>query len=183
MVRRVALIIAAAAAACVLMSSQGPAAACSLAAPAGAVVGEVVRIDGGGADLIVEQRTPYEPTSGRSQPELPRVGARVHVAYEGDEEFLRVGRRYSVTLRDVPKLGWFSGVHTAEEVCGGGGTVYADGAAIDTALWSRDEVRRGAVFLAIGVGVVSVTVIGLRAYLSRRTRSTQRLTTVDRPSL
>jgi hypothetical protein len=47
-------------------------------------------------------------------------------------------------------------VHTADEDCGGGGTVYADGSEIDTGLFTRAGFRWWVVpLLAIPVGLVA----------------------------
>ena len=52
------------------------------------------------------------------------------VRYERHEQqFLRVGERYAVTVWSIN--GYFSGVHHADAVCSTG-TVHADGSAIDT---------------------------------------------------
>ncbi len=66
----------------------------------------------------------------------PPVGSQVTVEYEkGDASYLDVGQSYLVSVFADPTTGVLqSGVHTADESCGGGGTVRADGREIDTAV-------------------------------------------------
>ena len=87
---------------------------------------------------------------------------------EGGAGFLRVGRRYQV-------MAWwlsdhlFSGVHTANPVCSGG-TVYADGSAIDTSLW-----RRAAIRTLVYASSVIVLAGAASLILFRRARSKRRV--------
>lgn len=141
---------------------------CSMAPDAGSFVGSVVEIHGSAVTFRVE--TVQRNTSAIAA-EFPRPveGHHVVVHYQDhDEQFLHVGERYSVKV--WPINGFSSSVHTANHACSGG-TVHADGTAIDTSLLRQPHARR--VFL---VSVAALAVVGLFAaawMLRKRRRQTK----------
>lgn len=114
----------------------------------------------------VEQRSTHVPT----------VGTLVAVRYaDGQERFLRVGKRYRVAVSWNGKE-FESGVHVANEPCSRG-TLYADGSAIDTARDSWLKVHRALAVLALAPVVAFVI---LSAWLWRRRRRSASLRVDDR---
>ena len=133
---------------------------CSLAPRADVIVGTAVARRGSTVTFVVAsvRRNPDAvTTSGFGGPRL-RTGERIAVRYDqGSAQFLRIGSRYQVYLWWASGSFW-SEVHTANHACSGG-TVYANGAAIDTSLWSRSWVRNTtfvfALIVAIGLAVAA----------------------------
>ena len=157
---RVVLVVGFVATAALIPSRTASATTC--APNVGTFVGRIVAIDGSSITYLVES---FEPSDFEFAPASPKpiVGDVVVVHYgRYDGELLRVGRRYSVTVR--PKVtvwpaynGFFSDIHTAGGVCDGG-TVNADGSQIDTALVRQPHVRRWFFeFVAVSVGLVLLT--------------------------
>jgi hypothetical protein len=108
-----------------------PAEACSIAAPAFTFTGSARAKS---HDRVTFTVASVQPGPGPSAVALPAPGSEIVVRYwDGDERFIDVGTSYSVTVWGDPQTADYgSGVHTAEDHCGGGGTVLADGGAIDT---------------------------------------------------
>jgi hypothetical protein len=144
---------------------------CDYAQDAGTFVGPLVRLRGANATFFVEQ---VKPNSSPAASALPRQPSRrlVVVRYEQKEQqYLHVGRRYSVRVWAIN--GFFSSVHVAGHKCSGG-TVYANGSAIDTSVWSRPRTRH---LILVLVSVV-LLVLGGAALFARARR---RRTNVDEP--
>ena len=81
--------------------------------------------------------------------------------YGGDTRFLRVGQRYDA------QIWWDDGrftayVTTAEDTCGGGGTLHADGSPIETSLLSRLDWKQVLLVVGTPVAILFVLVIWLR---------------------
>jgi hypothetical protein len=132
--RSVAIVVALLAAA--VLTPATPAGACSLTAPAFTLTGPATAKQSHVVTFRVDKiesdfGTNTQPLPGGA----PSIGSSVDVKYwDGDEQFLRVGNDYLVTAWSDSTDGQYgSGVHTAEDNCGGGGTVNADGTEIDTA--------------------------------------------------
>jgi uncharacterized protein YcfL len=116
-------------------SSSGgrPRVICDYAQDSGTFDGPLLSLSGSAATFRVD-RVHTNPNARRLP--KPTAGKTVVVHYDlGDEQFLRVGKRYTVKVTWVGGTSatrqFVSGVHTADHVCSGG-TVYADGSAIDT---------------------------------------------------
>jgi hypothetical protein len=159
-------IIAAIAAATVMSSCGAPRTICDYAPSVGTIVGPAVERDGSAVTFVVESTNRGSAVPGVTLPPPPSVGSRVTVHYDkGEAQFLRIGTRYRVELWETSD-GLASGVHTANRACSGG-TLRADGAPIETSLWSRSGVRR---WTAVS-GLVFVGLLGIGAVqLSRRQR-------------
>ncbi len=153
-------IIAAIAAATVMSSCGARRTICDYAPSVGTIVGSAVERDGSAVTFVVESSTPGSHVPGVDIVPPPSVGSRVIVHYEkGEAQFLRTGTRYRVELWGASG-GLVSGVRTANRACSGG-TVRADGAAIETSLWSRSGVRRlAAVSGLILVGLLVISALG-----------------------
>jgi hypothetical protein len=129
---KVALVVGALAAttlvaSCSTTGTTTPRVMCDYAQDSGTFVGRLVGRHGSSVTYRVEAVRPSEGAAALPQPVR---GTLVVVHYEAHEEqFLHAGERYSV--RVWPINGFFSGVHTADRPCSGG-TVHADGTAIDT---------------------------------------------------
>ena len=99
---------------------------------------------------------------------VPSVGASVAVHYaDGQEWFLRVGRRYQVGVSWNGKT-FESGVRVADEPCSGG-TVYANGSAIDTSRIAWLEVHHVITVVALAP-VLLLAAISLWLWRRRRRR-------------
>jgi len=134
---------------------------CDYAAPAATFTGPLTVIDRAIATFAVETSTAI--SSVPASRHVPVVGTSVAVRYSDDEQhFLRVGRRYAVTV-------WWndgtfsSGVHHRDAACSTG-TTYADGSAINKSVWSRPWVRR----LLVGLVLLPVVAVGFLAWFTRR---------------
>jgi len=143
---------------------------------AGSIVGTITSIHGDSAVFAAES---WAPTPGvAAPPSPPRAGATLSVKYQGDEtKFLRVGRRYKVTVFvDAGSSVLSSGVHTADNCSHG--TTYSDGQAIDTSMWSRSLVRRS----VIGFIVLLVVVLAFLVWVTLRIRRRRPATIVVQES-
>ncbi len=108
---------------------------CDFALDSGTFEGRLVTRTGPGVTFMVERVHP-NVAAVRTGSRVPVAGRQVVVHYDaGNEQLLRVGRRYKVKvwwLGDAQsRLRFVSGVHVANRPCSGG-TVYADGSAIET---------------------------------------------------
>lgn len=108
-----------------------PAGGCSIAAPLFTVTGSAVEKSN---DRVTISVSSAQPGPAPSASTIPNVGTEVVVRYgDDDARFIRVGTDYLVTVWGDPQTADFgSGVRTAEDDCGGGGTVFADGSSINT---------------------------------------------------
>lgn len=141
-------------AAATVVLAAGAAGACSLEPEALRFTGEAVAVDG---DLVTFEVTGGDPTP----------GFEVEIEYvDDDSRFVDVGRQYEVTAWERAGGGLASGVHTAEDECGGGGTVHVDGSAIDTGLFTRNGFRPWVV--AAPVAAVAAAVAAGWLVLRRR---------------
>jgi hypothetical protein len=173
----VAIVIALLAAA--VLTPSPPAGACSMAAPAFTLTGPATAKQ---AHVVTFRVDKIESSFGTSTTPLPgdapSIGSSVDVKYwDGDEQFLHVGNDYMVTAWSDRTTGQYgSGVRTAEDNCGGGGTINADGSAIDTgnkfmglSVWIMYPI---VVALAVVAGWIAV-LLPLRV-LTRRRRARRR---------
>jgi hypothetical protein len=92
--------------------------------------------------------------------------------YDGDARFLHAGQRYDA------QIWWDEGrftahVTTAEDLCGGGGTLHADGSAIETSLLSRFDPKQ----VGLVMGTPVVILFALVIWLRRRDRRRRELAT------
>jgi hypothetical protein len=141
---------------------------CDYAADSGTFVGRLVERHGSAATFLVET---VQPNASALAADLSRPveGDHVVVHYQDhDEQFLHVGERYSVKVWPIKRF--FSSVHTANHPCSGG-TVHADGIAIDTSLLHQPHALR--VLLDF---VAALTVVGLfaAAWMLRKRRRQQK---------
>ena len=147
---------------------------CSQAVPDAVFTGVLRSERGNTVEFAVETVTPSygrSPT-GRGAP-LVVVGAIVSVFYDaGTAQFLRVGERYSVSAIWIGGR-FVSDVHTADRPCSGG-TTYADGRNIDTALWKRARVRRFVLVAAIAIHAVATIGTAVSRWQSSRRRRRRR---------
>jgi hypothetical protein len=144
------------------------ASALSCLAPVGTFVGRVVEINGGSVTFRTATFRPSGYSVDTNGVPTPTPGHLV-VAHYGhdDEEFLHVGRRYSVTVWPGDKA-FSADVATADESECGGGTVNADGSQIDTALVHQPHVRRLVFELLLASAVVALAVAAWAARKRRR---------------
>jgi hypothetical protein len=149
---------------------------CSKSGTSGTVVGTLTSVSGENATFTVQSWT---PTPGVAlETATPTVGSDVVVRYSSTEiRFLHVGKHYSVLVYENG-TGFDSGVHHADDNCSGG-TIYANGKAIDTSLWSRTIVRRA----IIGFVVFLVVLLVFLAWVTRRSRRRRTSTTVSADAL
>jgi hypothetical protein len=138
---------------------------CDYAQDSGTFVGRLVGRHGSSVAYRVEA---VQPSEGAAALPQPVRGTLVVVHYEAHEEqFLHAGERYSV--RVWPINGFFSGVHTANRPCSGG-TVHADGTAIDTALSHQSRARHILFSFAAALAVVGLFVAAWALRRRRRQR-------------
>jgi hypothetical protein len=112
---------------------------------------------------------PSDHGASGTQPDLS-PGSPVVVRYDsGTAKYLRIGKRYSVSLYG-PGL---DGTYTSDVGSPCGGTVYADGRAIDTSLVSVGGIHTGGL-VAIGIGVLLLSLGATGWVLRSRRRSSER---------
>jgi hypothetical protein len=148
-------------------AGSGTAGACSCVQDSGTFDGRVVVRNGSGVTFLVESVQPNLSPSPIKVHAPPVAGHRVVVRYEhGEEQFLHIGRRYSVKV-------WWLGIsgHPAQflsSVAGGqsccGGTTHLDGTTINKSPWLQPKVCRAAFAVAVAaVGIGALTgVLALR---------------------
>jgi hypothetical protein len=155
---------------------SGPAAATKCVPSVGTFIGRLIAMNGRSVTYRVESFEPGSYFDASIDP--PPTPGRPFVVRYGryDTELLRVGRRYSVVTwaeytptRSAFK-GYFADVATAGRVECGGGTMYAGGSQIDTALANQPHVIHAALVL----GVVSAAGAALYAVYAARRRKRQR---------
>ncbi len=141
---------------------------CSMAPTAGTFVGTLIERRGSTATFRVVRVVP----DGRdASPIRPEAGRLAVVRYERHEEqFLRTGDRYLVTVWPDPKgNGFFSSVHMANHDCSGG-TVHADGSAIDTSLRHQPHLHHVVFAFAAVLAALALLVGAWMAGTRRRQR-------------
>jgi hypothetical protein len=100
---------------------------------------------------------------------VPQRGETVTVVYlRGGDKFIDVGKRYQVAVWPGVENRPTSGVQTAANHCGGGGTVHADGSRIDTGI-RLFELRPWVAGGIAALVIVGLSVVGLA--ISRRAPS------------
>ena len=147
---------------------------CTLAPRADVIVGTTVTRRGSTVTFAVAsvRRNPDADTNpGFGGPRL-RTGEQIAVRYDqGSAQYLRIGSRYRAYLWWASGSFW-SEVHTANHACSGG-TVYTNGAAIDTSLWSRSWVRN-TTFVFVLIVAILLAGAGTWAYRRRQRRRARR---------
>ena len=138
---------------------------CDYAQDSGTFAGRLVERHGSSLTYRVEALQPSEGAAALPQPVR---GTLVVVHYENHEEqFLHVGQRYSVKV--WPIRHYYSGVHTANRPCSGG-TLHADGTAIDTSLLHQPHTLRVFLNVVTALAVVGVFVTAWAMRKRRRQR-------------
>lgn len=144
---------------------------CDYAQDSGTFEGRLVTLDGPGVTFMIERVHPNVAAT-RSGRHIPPVGKPVVVHYDnGDEKFLHRGRRYKVQVwwidESQSRLRFVSGVRVADRPCSGG-TIYANGSAIDTAILTRSSTRH--TFVVVAAGLISIGALAAGLALRKRRR-------------
>jgi hypothetical protein len=146
--------------------------ACSMAPPTATIVGSLVAKDGGSVRYRIEQLMEVQQDQGFDHRDTLTV-----TYVDGDARYLEVGTRYRVSVYASSDEGppYYSGVKRAEEDCGGGGTVFADGSAIDTGLTLLGIRVWPTAAAAAVLGALAVALVA-RTVRHRRNRPTEVVT-------
>ena len=149
------------------VTSCTPTVECSMAPDAGTFVGRVEEKHGSAVTFLV-QSLQQEPAAAPAKLHSPVEGQVVVVHYDKhQEQFLHVGQRYLVTVWWIGH--YYSGVATADIPCSGG-TVHADGSAIDTALVHQPYLRSVLYKILIALAGVGLVVAAWALRQRRRQR-------------
>jgi hypothetical protein len=151
-----------------ILASCSPRVMCDAGLDAGTFIGRVLEKHGSTVTFRVET-VQREPSETSLDVRGPVAGTAAVVHYEKNEEqFVHVGARYAVRVWPV-EAGYFSGVHTANHTCSGG-TVYADGTSIDTALVHQPHLRHVLLEYLAGLAAAGLIVAGWAVRKRRRQR-------------